>query len=236
MTTITIKTDGTVNPFGLYWLRASKFHLVAGTRDGLEEVDGMDGVVDFGPELGTGEITLELISEDGLSKAEINTLRDTVVAYLNQLRDYGTLTWEADPGKTVAIRLNGKPTRDVTVLGAFKISIPLICQPLWYGSVENSLTATGTAVNNGTFETPVIVEIRGPCVNPSVTINGEVMIYTGTLTAGDTLIIDSGALTATFNGINALTFNGVFPTLVPGDNTVSIGQGNTTVTWLDCWL
>jgi len=234
---LTIKETGIVEPLGLTWLRDSKFSLIAGTRDGLEEVDGMDGAVDFGSEFSTGDITLELISTDGLSKTEINTLRDTVIAYLNQLRDYGTLTWEADPDKILAIRLNGKPSRDVNILGAFKISIPLTCQPIWVGETEHTQVGSGTLNNAGTFETPVIVEIRGPCTNPSVVIGSYTMTYTGSLVSSDILIIDTGALTATFNGVNALAFNGVFPQLDVGDNTVVAATGGTTIfKWFDSWI
>ena len=231
-----IRKDGIVDPFGLNWLRTSRFPLIAGTRDGLDDVGGMDGAVDFGSMLGTGDIVLELVSEDGLSPVEIVGLRNTVVGYLNQLRDYGTLSWEADPDKVLLIRLNGKPSRDATIPNAFKISIPLLCQPLWHGDTERILTTSGTAINAGTFETPMTVEIRGPCTNPTVTVNDKIMAYTGTLTASDILIIDTRALTCTFNGVNALSFNGVFPVLLPGENKVDMGQANTTVKWRDCWL
>lgn len=234
---LTIKETGIVEPLGLSWLRSSKFPLITASRDGLEEVDGMNGAIDFGSELGTGDITLDLVSADGLTQAEINTLRDTVVGYLNQLRDYGVLTWEADPGKVLAIRLNGKPERDPDVLGAFKISVPLICQPIWTSDAEHALTGSGTLTNAGTFETPVVVEIRGPCANPTVTIGSYTMTYTGSLTSSDTLIIDTGALTCTFNGVNALAFNGVFPKLDVGANTVVAASAGTTMfTWRDSWL
>ncbi len=233
-----IRKDGIVDPLGLTWLRTSRFPLMAGTRDGLEESDGMDGAVDFGSMLSTGDIVLELVSEDGLSPAEIVALRNTVVGYLNQLRDYGTLSWEADPNKVLSIRLNGKPSRDTTILNAFRISTPLLCQPLWVSGTENILSASGTAINAGTFETPITVEIRGPCTNPAVTVNGKIMAYTGTLTASDKLIIDTEKLTCTFNGANALAnFNGVFPKLAVGDNTVTAASAGTTQTiWLNRWI
>lgn len=234
-TAIVIKGDGTVDPFGLYWLRESKFSLLAGTKGGLEEVAGMDGAIDFGTEFSADEIILELISGE-LTQVEKIALRNTVVGQLNQLREYGTLAYESDPAKVMAVRLNGKPSQQ-DIPGRFRISIPLLCQPLWYGDTEYSLTGSGTATNLGTFETPVIVEVRGPCTNPSVSVNGITMTYTGLLGSGDIIIIDTGALTATLNGVGALTFNGAFPTLLPGDNTVVAATGGTTIfKWRDCWL
>jgi len=235
MTAVVIKNDGTVDPFGLYWLRDSKFQLMASTRDGLEEVDGMNGAVDFGTELEPFEITLELINEGNLTQAQKITLRDTVVGYLNNLREYGTLTWESDPTRIVAVRLNGKPT-PYDIPGRFKISVPLLCQPLWTGDTEHTLSGSGTATNAGTFETGVKVTVVGPCTDPSVTIGSYTMTYTGTLTSSDTLIIDTGALTCTYNGVNALTFNGVFPKLEVGDNTVNATGAVVTLTWYDCFL
>lgn len=241
-----IRKDGIVDPFGLNWLRTSKFPLIAGTRDGLDEVGGMDGAVDFGSMLGTDDIVLELVSEDGLSPVEIVGLRNTVVGYLNQMRDYGTLSWEADPDKVLSIRLNGKPSRDVTIPNAFKISIPLLCQPLWKGVVEQmkAIEMDGVyqdvLVNAGTIEAPVKVEIRGPCTNPSIVIGLHALTYTGTLTSSDVLVIDTDALTCTFNGVNALAnLEGLTPDvkLQPGNTAFSrLGSGTAIFSWSDRFL
>lgn len=235
MMQLTVKKDGTIDPLGLYWLRDSKFQLMAGTRDSYQEIKGRDGVIDFGAALGTGEITLELINQGILSPAEKSALRNSIVSQLNQLREYGTLVYESDPGRGIAVRLNGKPgIRDIPK--RLSISVPLLCQPLWYGVTEHSLRQSGTAINQGTFAAPVTVEINGPCQNPSVTIGGKVMTYNDSLALEDQLVIDTGAMTAACNGVNAIAFNGVFPLLLPGSNTVSLGQGNTTVRWFDCWI
>ena len=82
-----------------------------------------------------------------------------------------------------------------------------------------------------------MIEIVGPVTNPSVTINGKVMTYTGEVTASDLLIIDTEKLTATFNGANALVnYNGVFPKLAVGDNTVTVSGGTVKVIWLNRWI
>lgn len=237
---ITMNADGTVSPFGLKWLRDSSFELLAPTRDSFETVEGVDGVVDFGSEFGTGEFTLELINNNGfLSQSAKNSLRDTVVGYLNQLRDYGTLTWENDSGKTLSVRLQGKPQMP-DIPGRVKVSIPLAYQPIWVSVEEHSHTDDGTLVNAGTFETPIVVEIRGPCSNPSVIVGDYTLSYTGDLISSDTLIIDTGALTAKFNSVNALgNLTGLSHEvkLQPGNTAVTGASGGTTVfKWYDGWL
>lgn len=86
------------------------------------------------------------------------------------------------------------------------------------------------------METSFIVEIIGDGTSPSVTVDGENMHYDGTLAAGDVLTIDTGKMTVTANGVNAMAkYNGVFPKLQVGDTVVTAGD-NVTIKWHNRWI
>ena len=76
--------------------------------------------------------------------------------------------------------------------------------PFIVGSFEKILTGSGDIVNNGTFETPIIIEIAGSSTNPTVTIGTDSFSYTGTIPSGQMLIIDTDKATAKLNGTNVL--------------------------------
>jgi hypothetical protein len=75
---ITIKIDGTVEPFGLKWLRDSRFQLLAPTRDKTDSSDEFDGEVDFGTELSAGNIDLKCVTNEGLSRQQIVSKKNRV--------------------------------------------------------------------------------------------------------------------------------------------------------------
>jgi phage-related protein len=112
------------------------------------------------------------------------------------------------------------------------------CDPFIIGSFEKQHVGSGTLTNEGTFETPVKIEITGPITNPSVTVGGETLIWTGTVGASDRLEIDTEYMTVKFNGSNAIAnYSGGFPKLQPGDTTVTAAAGGTTIfRWRDRWV
>jgi len=83
-----------------------------------------------------------------------------------------------------------------------------------------------------------VIEIAGPVTNPSVTVGGQTLSYTGSLAAGDKVVIDTEKMTVTFNGVNALgSYSGGFPKLQPGDTEVTAAAGGTTTwKWRDRWV
>lgn len=113
----------------------------------------------------------------------------------------------------------------------FKTSNPFIM-----GSFEKTQIGSGTLVNEGTFETGLIIEISGPVTNPSLTIGGQTLSYTGTIPNGQKLIIDTGKETAKIGSNNAMAnYNGVFPLLYPGETSVT-APNNVIIKWRDKWL
>ena len=230
-----VDENGILQPLGVTVLRGVEF--ITNTVDYSESVPGRDGEYDFGCDLGPKLINIPVAIDTTPStwadkEAEI-------MGYLNPKLGEQSLTFANRPGKvymaryagTLGFKDDGRYHREFTL--PFKVS-----KSYGIASTQSLLEGSGTAVNGGNDVCPVIVEIVGPVTNPSVKIGSAEMKYTGQVTASDKLIIDTEKLTCTFNGANALAnFNGVFPKLAVGDNTVTAASAGTTQTiWLNRWI
>jgi hypothetical protein len=100
--------------------------------------------------------------------------------------------------------------------------------------------------NAGTFETPYRVTFTGPLVAPSIehTGQGRKLEFTGTLAAGETLIVDSLPRTVLLGGTASrygwLTSLSQWFTLDPGPNnlrfTAASGTGTCQVDYRSAWM
>ena len=113
-------------------------------------------------------------------------------------------------------------------------TVPLkMTDPFGY-SEENSLTGSGTATNAGNYETYPTIEIAGPVTNPSVTVNGINLAYTGTVDEGDTLVIDCEDQTVYIGTANVIeNFAGDFSSFQVGANIV---VGTAVFKWRDKYI
>ncbi len=218
-------------------------HVMKGTefirnfKDYSEQVPGKDGEILFGIDMEAGLITLPCFVE---TTPETWGAKEAVImGALNPKLGVQTLTFANRQGKVYNVLYVGQLKFVEEGPGYRKFTLPFkMHDPIIKASTQSTLTGSGTAVNGGNDICPVTVEIVGPVTNPSVTVAGKTMTYTGTVTASDTLIIDTEKLTCTFNGANALAnFNGVFPKLAVGNNAVTAASaGTTTVKWHNRWI
>jgi len=231
-----VDSDGILQPLGVTVLRDSRFELLPGTRDYFEEVPGRHGEIDFGAELAARILELHCAIE--VAPADWPAKRRDLAGYLNPLLGTQTLTFADEPGKVYYVRYAGKI--DVTKHPyAREFTIPFrMCSPFIVSATQNQLIGSGTATNAGNVATPFILTVQGPVTNPSVVVAGYTMTYTGTVASGKSLIIDTDKLTAIYDGANALpNYNGVFPKLQPGNNSVTAAAAGTTkLNWYDYWL
>ena len=66
--------------------------------------------------------------------------------------------------------------------------------------------------------------------NPAITIGGNTLVYTGTLTEGQSLIINTETYQATKGGTNVLaSISGEWPVLEVGDNEISIADTTSEI-------
>lgn len=231
-----VDANGKLQPLDVIVLRDNRIDLLPGTRDYFESVPGRPGEYDFGCDLDS--MLLELHCAVETTKADWPAKRAVIAGYLNPLLGEQDLTFADEPGRVYKVRYAGSVSVTNFIDGR-EFTIPFkMCKPYRIATTQSTKIGAGKAVNGGNIETPCVIEIVGPVTNPSVTIGGKTMIYTGTVTASDKLIIDTENLTATFNGANALpNYNGVFPKLAVGDNTIAVpATGTVTVKWHDRFI
>lgn len=230
-----VTADMILQPLGLHVSKINR-NLMPPTRDNTEEIPGRHGEIDFGAEFGSDIIELEVATEDGLSAEEIESLKRTLAGKLNPAVGERDLVLEYEMNKRYKVKYSGKIPIE-RYPSWFKFVLPFkILNPFAEGIAEKSLTGSGTITNEGTFETGLIIEISGPATNPSLTIGGVTLAYTGTINAGQKLVIDTEKQTAKIGSTNALAgYNGAFPMLQPGSVNVTAGS-NVTIYWRDRWL
>lgn len=231
-----VDANGVLQPLGVTVLRDSRYELLPGTRDYFEEVPGRHGEVDFGAELKPRVLELHCLIES--SPSEWPAKRREIAGYLNPLLGTQTLTFADEPGKVYHVRYSGKI--DITKHPyAREFTIPFrMCDPFVTSSTQNELIGSGTAVNAGNAETPILLIVNGEANSPCVSVGGYSMLYYGTVPAGQSLVVDTEKYTATLNNANALpNYNGVFPVLVEGDNEIVAPSGSASIIrWYDKWI
>ncbi|MCG8401363.1 MAG: phage tail family protein [Firmicutes bacterium] len=236
-----VDENGILQPLELKWLRDNRFEIIPGARRYTEEIPGRDGAIRFGTDMRVRVLTATVgmeVSEDVESNWHRAKVFDQIAAQLNPLDGEQALTFADEPEKVYVVEL--AEAADIPREPGY-IEFDLAFEMLnsdKTGSVLKSLTGSGTATNAGTKATPFTVTIQGPATDPSVTVAGYVMSYAGTIEVASVLVIDTEKLTAVLDGANALPdYNGVFPKLQPGDNSVTAAvSGTTTINWLDRWI
>lgn len=230
-----VNIDGILQPLDVTVLRDNRIDLLPGTRDYFESVPGRDGEFDFGCDLEGQVLELHCVIET--TRETWPAVRNRIAGFLNPKLGAQELTFADEPGVIYYARYSGKvPLTRYPFAREFTIPFKM-CSPHRIVSTQSFLNGAGTAVNNGNEKTPIRVEIVGPVTNPSVTVSGVEMKYTGEVTASDKLIIDTDKMTATFNGANALAnYNNKFPWLAVGDNTVTVSGGTVQIIWLDRFI
>jgi len=234
---ILIQEDGIISPFSIIASRETILSLMPETRDSYEEVEAADGDVDFGTDLGMVDFLLHGIIEledDDDKYAVVDVLKDQ----LNDCRIQQELTYECQPTIYALVRLTGKPEitenpHHIEVRAQFK------ADPFWRSVTEYSLTGAGNIVNNGTFECPILIEIPGPMTSPSISVGASVLAYTGYISAGALLVIDTDTQTAKIGSINAMaTLTGDADyKLAPGVSVAVVPSiSSISVSWNDRWI
>lgn len=124
----------------------------------------------------------------------------------------------------------------VTTGAAFPLAFPIA----FGGGTSSQILA----INSGTVDTPVRLELAGPLTNPTVIhdTTGSRIRLAITIPAGDVLVIDSDARSITLGGASRRSTVLGRPEwfhLVPGDNTVRLAAestdpaGRLTAYWRD---
>ncbi|HHX60983.1 MAG TPA: phage tail family protein [Epulopiscium sp.] len=231
-----IDSNNILHPLGVRVTGDSRTELLPSTRDSTEEIPGRHGEMDFGTEFKARMMELSIVTNNGYAPLEKAHLQRLFAKYLDPTKGAKTLIFSDDIEKSYLVKYSGKidPTNHPTW---FEFTLPFkMSDPFINGSFEKTLIGSGKLINNGTFETGLLIEIAGPVTNPSLTIGGETVKYTGAIPSGQKLTIDTGLETAKIGPTNAMTgYNEVFPLLYPGETSVT-ASSNITIKWRDKWI
>ena len=228
-----VTQDSRLEPLGVLILRGSSQDLIPTTREATVSVPGRQGLYDFGSEFAqrTFEFKVAIEEKQGQQTKQL------LAQHLNPLVGKQSLIFENDINKMYMVKCAGQVVLD-KFLNWLDFTIPFTADPIIIGSLEKHQTGSGILKNDGTFEAPLRVRITGAVTNPSVTVGGSILRWTGVLTAIDVLEIDTEFMTVRLNGVNALfNYIGGFPKLLPGGTSVSATvTGTTTWMWRDRWI
>jgi phage-related protein len=190
------------------------------------------GDIHLGYSYGPREFTIEgvIVCQAGFERQALKA----VIEVFRQ-RTPKILYLDSDETKGLFCILNGK-IEDSLTMGYVTVSIPMIApDPFWYSVEEHVTTSVGTIVNAGNVPVRPVVFLKGPCENPTLTINEEEIGYTGSLSELD--VVKFFEHTVTFNDSSALSKSTkVLPMLKSGDNVLKDLIGTLELRWRDCWL
>ncbi len=231
-----------LEPLGLVVLRDSRADLFPRLKERVQEIPGRHGEIYFGSRLEPRLIELSVVIQEEFSSLQEREQKKREIArYLNPTHGVKVLVFADEPEKQYFVKYSG--SIDVTQYASwFEFTIPFKCSdPYIYSDTSKTkLVSSGSTIltNSGNVSIPFIVKVYGVSDQPSIAIAGKVMQWDSDVEIGKVLIIDTGRLTAVYDGLNALpVHNKVFLKLAPGDNTVSVfGGGTFEFTWIEKWV
>ena len=236
------------NEFGIKTVIKKRPFLPA-TRDQYKEIPGMDGSHLFPeklPDLMIDGIECS-IEEDSLFILR-QRARQIVAWLLTPARV--KLILDDEPGVFYWVKLYNRGDIQQTI--AFGEFNPIFRGlPYAYSVspvvVEQDIANAGTLTltNSGGVNTPVAIEISGSSALTNgftLNINGDECIYLSAVDVGKTVYIDTERMTVQLDGTSALLYHdGTFSVLVPGSNTLTYTNPDTTgahikITYYERWL
>lgn len=231
-----VTSNGRLEPLGIRVTGDSRREILPAIRENTEEIPGRHGEIDFGSELKARILELSCVTDDGLSATEKAQLERSIAKHLSPLGGVKSLVFNDDLNKTWTVKCAGNIMPDLEATW-FRFVIPFkMNDPFIIGTREKTSVGNGILVNEGTYETGLTIEITGPATNPTVTIDGKTLKYTGDIPNEQKLIIDTGKQTAKIGNNNVLDkYNGTFPLLYPGEIVV-VADNNVTIKWRDKWI
>ncbi len=111
-------------------------------------------------------------------------------------------------------------------------NFPFTMQPVVDPVIFGEIIPSNVAINEGQVEAPVVIQIQGSCINPTITneTTGEFIAFKNlTMNVNQTLMIDTtfGQKKVELDGVNVfnkLDFNSTFFNLVIGENLIDFSD------------
>lgn len=233
--------------FGIY-LADKQPDLLPKTRDYEVPIFGRNGQYDFGTDLDFRPILLNLTMLGSSRQDLLDNIR-AFAGLIDPIKGYQQFIFDDDPGRYCMAKYTSATTEPQIKFSinradfslGFKCDDPLIYS-VELKTVNWSAAANGSTriTNYGSRETPVVLTLTtsSAVTNVQIDINGIHIIYTGTINPGDTVVIDTGEMTYTINGQNAIQYwQGDFPHLQPGKNVIDSSAAlNIALSYRERWL
>jgi len=233
--------------YGIY-MRSKNRQLLPASDDQYKEIPGMDG-----SHLMPGSL------KDRYIDIDCKILETSLLALRQKARQIAAwlytparakLIFDDEPGVFYWAKLiNQVDLQQTFALGEFTLQFR--CLPHAYAVspvvVEQDIANAGTLTltNSGGVNTPVAIEISGSSALTNgftLNINGDECIYLSAVDVGKTVYIDTERMTVQLDGTSALLYHdGTFSVLVPGSNTLTYTNPDTTgahikITYYERWL
>ncbi len=232
-----VTEESTLHPLGVLVIGDSRKDLLPGIREFVEKIPGLHGEIDFGTKLEPRLMELHVATEEGLTPTQREQLKRTIAKHLNPVAGTKTLVFGDELNKIYHVKYAGKIPLD-QFPDWFEFTIPFkMSDPYITETFERSLVGSGTITNFGNTDTCLLIEIAGPDENPTVTIGGSSLAYTGTIAEGKTLSINTETLEAEINGENAIGgITGDIDMRIPPGNALVTAGPNVTIKWKSRWV
>ena len=182
--------------------------------------------------------TIACYSEQGLNAEAKNLLAQKVLNTLDSMRNTIKILHFVDGCSKFPVRINGNiDSTNYAGHLAFTLGFETVSA---YSEKEVVLSGE-TAVNNGIAPCGFKVVIPGEVTNPSVTVNGVKMEYTGSIASNLALVIDTEkklcyTLDNNGNKVNVKkNYSAKYPLLEKGANTVT-SEFEFSMTWKEKYL
>lgn len=223
-------------------------------RNNTITMPGRHGVFNFEETVSERKILISCFIPPGKTDARFLSKKDDIIEWLNPDNGLCQFILDKEPGQVYEARLTSGFPFDRAVRNSCTFDLEFFCpDPYGYAISDKTFdfARAGTVTASralGNIESYPAYSLKGVIPSGtdsyiSVTTNGREFQITGRLAAGETLIIDSGLMTAKVVDSNGETIqNGLpllselnFPVLNTGDNTIVVAAvgANTTFTELN---
>ena len=233
--------------------RMDKENRVPDLQNHTISMAGRDGVLDLGSSLSERVIEVSCFIPPKRTMAELLRCKDNIVSWLSPDKGVCALILDTEPGRVYYARLRSGVTFERVVRLAATFDLTFFCpDPFGYAAEDEvfSITAAGSHVVNrtlGNYYSNPVYRLNGVLASGtgryiSITTNGtELKIADATLSASETLVIDTARMTAWVENAAGATLRNAlpyiselnFPTLDAGLNTVEVAVSNATFTKLE---
>ena len=220
-------------------------------RNSFVSVPGKPGVADFGSSIAEKIVTVRCNIFPKYSFPVLVSVLDDIAAWLNPEHGLHQLVFDDVPDRYFTARLTEAVDCERLVFSAGAFDLRFVCpDPFGYAQTDESFTLTATGTNTvtrvkGNTDSEPVYLLKGVIPSGSLSYvslvtNNEELRIVGALASGETLVIDSGKVTAKVVDSQGETLrNGLpllqelnFPVLKKGANTVSINTTGATFTEL----